>query len=147
MKIIILDDEQRKRIVNVVKPSKRDSFSYQNLDLLTAVLDEQTGNILTRTYFLSSAIRRTDETYDEYRFVLLTDKGDFIIPCCNTRGVYAGIRSPFPMQVSNGTVHEMIEYYEKSFSERWDMSVTEEKKMSLGNKTFTEWYLEKELPE
>ena len=40
MKTVLLNDKQRKKIVNLVKPKESDYYSYQNLNLLTAVHDE-----------------------------------------------------------------------------------------------------------
>ena len=45
MKWILLDDKLRQRIIKKVKPQKDDYFSYQNLNLLTGVLDEESGVI------------------------------------------------------------------------------------------------------
>lgn len=41
MKVIALNDRQRKKIVKLVKPQRKDLYSYQNLNLLTAVYDDK----------------------------------------------------------------------------------------------------------
>lgn len=41
MKVIRLNDKQRKKIVRLVKPQKNEYYSYQNLSLFTAVYDEK----------------------------------------------------------------------------------------------------------
>ena len=146
MKVILLNDDQRKRIIEKVQPSLRNMYSYQNLDLLTAVLNEKTGNILTLTYYLSAAIKRTDETNNDYRFILLTDKGDVTVSWYEGENVYVENSSPISKQISTEEVKELIAFYENRFSERWDMRMMEEKKLGLKEKKFTEWYLEKELP-
>ena len=52
MKTVLLNDKQRKKIVNLVRPKKNDYYSYQNLNLLTAVFDEDTKIYLTLAYYL-----------------------------------------------------------------------------------------------
>lgn len=143
MKIIILNNKQRKRIVKNVKPNKKDFYSYQNLDLLTAVSDDDEKFILTMAYYLSSSIRRTDENYDEYKYVLLTKLGVFNVSCISTAGEYTGVHSPLPLLISNEDILEMIRYYCSGYSERRNLRKQEEKKMDLEGKDYTEWYLEK----
>lgn len=41
MKVIALNDRQCKKIVKLVKPQRKDLYSYQNLNLLTAVYDDK----------------------------------------------------------------------------------------------------------
>lgn len=50
---VLLNDNQRKKIVDLVKPKENDYYSYQNLNLLTAVYDENTKIYLTLAYYLS----------------------------------------------------------------------------------------------
>ena len=40
MKIVLLNDKQRNSIIKMAKPTANDYFSYQNLNLLTAVYNE-----------------------------------------------------------------------------------------------------------
>lgn len=143
MKIVLLDDKQRKKIVNLIKPKENDYYSYQNLNLLTAVYDENTKMYLTLAYYLSSSIKRTDEHYDDYSYVLLTPLGNYFVSCKEEAGNYKGIFSPLPILISNKKILEMIQYYRNSFSERFHMKKEAEKEMDLGGKGFTEWYLEK----
>lgn len=91
---VLLNDNQRKKIVDLVKPKENDYYSYQNLNLLTAVYDENTKIYLTLAYYLSSSIRRTDEHYDDYSYVLLTPMGNYFVGCKEEAGNYTGI---FPM--------------------------------------------------
>lgn len=143
MKTVLLNDKQRKKIVNLVKPKENDYYSYQNLNLLTAVYDEDTKIYLTLAYYLSSSIKRTDEHYDDYSYVLLTPIGNYFVGCKEEAGNYTGIFSPLPMLISNKKILKMIQYYEHSFSERFNMKKEAEKDLDLGGKGFTEWYLEK----
>lgn len=41
MKIVQLNEKQRKAIVKLVKPERKDLYSYQNLNLSSAVYDEE----------------------------------------------------------------------------------------------------------
>ncbi len=143
MKIIVLNDNQRKRIVKFVKPCKKDFYSYQNLDLSTAVCDEKGRYILTRAYYLSSAIRRTEENYDEYKFVLLTKFGVFYVDCKETADKYCITNRPFFPWISNGKLREMIQYYSSGFSERRKLQKQMVHEMNLEEHSFTEWYLER----
>ena len=77
MKTVLLNDKQRKKIVNLVRPKENDYYSYQNLNLLTAVFDEDTKIYLTLAYYLSSSIKRTDEHYDDYTYVTDEELFDF----------------------------------------------------------------------
>lgn len=143
MKIILLNDKQRKAIINMVKPTKRDYFSYQNLNLLTAVYDEEKNVCLTVTRFMSSAITGMDSHYDEYSYALLTPLGCFSVSCTESAGKYSDIFSPLPLFISGKKISEMIEYYHCSFSERRALEKEAVKDIDTGNSGFTEWYLEK----
>ena len=143
MKIVLLDDKQRKKIVKLVNPQEKDYFSYQNLNLLTAVYDEDTKIYLTLVYYLSSSITRMDDHYDDYSYVMLTPMGNHFVGCKQRAGEYTGIYSPLPLLISKNKILEMIQYYQHSFSERYSMKKEVEEKMDLGGKGFTEWYLEK----
>lgn len=46
MKLIQLNNKQRNAIINMIKPSADDYYSYQNLNLLSAVYDEKSTFIL-----------------------------------------------------------------------------------------------------
>ena len=143
MKTVLLNDKQRKKIVNLVRPKENDYYSYQNLNLLTAVFDEDTKIYLTLAYYLSSSIKRTDEHYDDYTYVMLTPMGNYVVGCKEEAGNYKGIFSPLPVLISNKKILELIEYYRHSFSERFSMEKEAKKEMDLEGKGFTEWYLEK----
>lgn len=143
MRIVILNDKQRKKIVNLVKPRENDYLSYQNLNLLTAVYDEDKKICLTLAYYLSSSIKRMDEHYDDYSYVLLTPMGNYFVGCKGKAGTYSGIFSPLPIIIPSKKIREMIQYYEHSFSERFNMKKEVEKDLDLEGKGFTEWYLKK----
>ena len=59
MKIILLNDKQRKAIINMVKPAERDYFSYQNLNLLF------NQNNLSIQKLFSSTIEKKNEKQKE----------------------------------------------------------------------------------
>lgn len=143
MKAVLLNDKQRRKIIRTVKPSAADFFSYQNLNLLTAVFDEEKNIYLTLARFMSSAITRTNDNFDEYTYVLLTPLGCFSVNCIERAGKVSGISCPLPVIASKSKITEMIGYYHESFSEQRSLKKEAVKEIDLGNKDFTEWYLEK----
>lgn len=142
MKVVLLNDAQRKKIISTIKPSAKDFFSYQNLNLLTAVSDEK-NTFLTLARYMSSAITRTGDNADEYTYALLTPLGCSSVLCIKRMGNITGMSYPLPFFVSKSKVEEMIKYYSESFSEQRALKKEAVKEMDLGNKDFTEWYLEK----
>lgn len=142
MKTVLLNEKQRKKIVALVKPEKKNFYSYQNLNLLTAVLDEEKKLYLTLAYYLSASIKRTDDHSDDYTYVLLTPLGSYFVGCREEAGKYKGIFSPLPILISKKEIQELIQYYHHSFSERFPMQMEAEQELDLGGKGFTEWYLE-----
>ncbi len=86
------DEALRKRIIEVVKPIKSDYFSYQNLNLLYGVYDEEKDMFLTLSYYLSEAIARTGGR-DEYRYVVITKDEGFIYPNAMIDGSYSVSRA------------------------------------------------------
>lgn len=143
MKAVLLDDRQRKKIVNMVKPSEKDFFSYQNLNLLTAVYDEEKNLYLTCTYYMSSSIMRTGDNYNEYSFALLTPLGCFSVSCTERSGKCFNVFSPLPLLISNAKLKEMVIFYHESFSERRALKKEAQKDIDTGDMSFTEWYLSK----
>ncbi len=143
MKIILLNDKQRKAIINMVKPTQRDYFSYQNLNLLTAVYDEEKNVCLTVTRFMSSAITGMDSHYDEYSYALLTPLGCFSVSCTESAGKYSNIFSPLPLFISGQKIEEMIAYYNDNRSQRRDLSNEALKDTDTNMYSYSEWYLKK----
>ena len=142
MKVVLLNDAQRMKIISAIKPSAKDFFSYQNLNLLTAVSDEK-NTFLTLARYMSSSITRTGDNADEYTYALLTPLGCFSILCIERMGKISGISCPLPIIASKSKITEMIGYYHESFSEQRSLKKEAVKEMDLGNKDFTEWYLER----
>ena len=58
-------------------------------------------------------------------------------------GRITGISCPLPIIASKSKITEMIGYYHESFSEQRSLKKEAVKEMDLGNKDFTEWYLER----
>lgn len=141
MKIVPLSDKQRRKIIQLVKPQRKDLYSYQNLNLLTAVYDENKGLYLTETYYLSAAIQRTDERYGTHQYALLTPLGCFQVCCKEDAGTYTPVFSPLPILLPGTRILEMIRYYQNSFSERFRLKKELQKGMELEDVGFTEWYL------
>lgn len=115
MRFVLLNDVQRKEIIDVVKPSRDDRFSYSNLNLLTAVYDGETESYLTLAYFLPEFIKRSNDTdpYDEYKFVLLTPDTIHLLFVGRNYGarVFKDIKSPCPAVVSDRKLLDMLSYY------------------------------------
>lgn len=143
MKIIALNDAQRNKIVKLVKPDKKSLYSWQNLDLLTAVSDDSGKYVLTMAYYLSASIRRTDDIDDEYKFVLLTKLGGFMVSGRENAGKYSGFFSPLPFLISNKKLKEMIEFYFSCVSERRSLRKQLLSEMNFEGNDFTEWFWEK----
>ncbi len=143
MKTVLLNDKQRDKIIRTVKPAPDDYFSYQNLNLLTAVCDEEKNIYLTLSRFMSSAITRTGDNSDEYSFVLLAPIGCFKVSCTERAGRYSGVFSPLPALISSNKIQEMIRYYDESFSERRALEKEVKNRIDTGDKSFAEWYLER----
>lgn len=141
MTIVPLSERQRRRIIRLVKPQKKDLYSYRNLNLLTAVWDEEKNVYLTAAYFLSESIRRTGEQYNEYVYILITALGCFHVRCRKAAGKYTGISSPLPFLLSGRKLLEMIQYYDDSFPERFRLEKEIKGSMVPAGMGFTEWYL------
>lgn len=142
MKVVLLNNAQRMKIIREIKPSAKDFFSYQNLNLLTAVYNEEKNIYLTLARYMSSAITRTGDNADEYTYALLTPLGCFSVLCIKRMGKITGMSCPLPFVASKSKVEEMIKYYNESFSEQRVLKKEAVKEIDLGNKDFTEWYLE-----
>lgn len=141
MKVILLNDKQRMKIINAAKPTKKDFFSYQNLNLLTAVYDEK-NTYLTLARYMSSAITRTGDNSDEYTYALLTPLGCSTFLCIERSGEIVGLTYPLPFFLSKSKVEEMIKFYRESFSEHRSLQKSALSTMDLDGKTFTDWFLE-----
>lgn len=120
MKCILLSEELRKRIVHKVKPKRSSFTSFQYLNLLSGVTDEEKSITLTRIYFMSEAIRKSGDAYDEAGFIVLAPEKSFSV---FFREYYHGeryrhIKSPCPELISDSELLEMIKYYNSTFSER-----------------------------
>ena len=143
MKIVPLSEKQRRKIIKLVKPRKNDMNSYQNLNLLTAVYDEDKKTYLTAAYYMSAAIKRTDERYNDIQYVLLTPLGCFRVSCKESAGKYTSVFSPLPLLLSSRKITEMIQYYNDNFSERRRLGKEIKKDIVSEDVDFTEWYLDK----
>lgn len=142
MELIQLNNRQRNEIIKMTKPSKRDYFSYQNMNLLSAVYDEEKHIYLTMTGYMSSAITRMDSPYNEYSFALLTALGCFSVSCTERSGKYSGVFSPLPLVIPGSKILEMIEFYGNSYSQRREMEKEARVNFDTGDLNFTTWYLE-----
>lgn len=142
MKPAALSDKQRNRIIRHIRPEKDDYFSYQNLNLLTGVEDEETGKVLTCVYYLSTSISRMPGSNDEYHYILLGKLGAYVFPCSKIPGHEMKVKSPFPAIISDEKLEEMVRYYENSYSERRELGEKVAEKAGVSRYAFTSWYLE-----
>lgn len=120
MKCTLLSDESRKRIVRKVKPKRSSFTSFQYLNLLSGVTDEETGIILTRIFFMSESMRKSGEAFDEAGFIVLGREKSFSV---FIKEYYHGeryrhLKSPCPEMISDSRLLEMIKYYNSTYSER-----------------------------
>lgn len=148
MKWILIDDKTRMRIIRKAAPQKDDFYSYQNLNLLTGVYDEQSGVILTKTYYLCEGIKRTGDCYNDAAFIILTGYSSFIIRCAEyTDGEkYRNIKSPCPMKLSDSRLKEMLNYYNDNYSEESELkrkAFEQAEYAQYSRYGFTEQYLER----
>lgn len=141
MKVTALNEQQRKKIVKSVNPKRDDPYSYQNLNLLTAVRDENKRFYLTEIYYLSAAIQRTDEQYSTHKYALLTPWGCFQVKCKEDAGNNIVYPTPLSILLPRGTLSEMIQYYQNSFSERFQFKKYLISGLDFQDMDFTEWYL------
>ena len=141
MKVVALNDRQRKKIVRFVKPERNDLYSYQNLNLLTAVYDENKNIYLTEMHYLSAAIQRTEERYGTHQYILLTPLCCFQVGWKEAAGNDQGVFSSLPILLPNRAILDLIQYYQNSFSERFQLKKELLNGMDLGDMGFTEWYL------
>lgn len=140
MKWILLDDTLRKRIIKKVQPQKEDFISYQNLNLLTGVLDEESGVILTKAYALSEGLKRCGDDFDDAAYIILTKHLSFLLKC----GEYfpgerfRNIKSPCPIAISDSLLLEMLNFY----ADNWKVGY-ELKKQAFENGEYAQygrWY-------
>lgn len=143
MKFVSLNDKHRNQIINTLKPRKNDFNSYQNLNLLTAVYDEDKKTYLTMIYYMSAAIKRTDERYNDESFILLTPLGCFTVGCRESAGQYKNVFSPLPVLLPSAKILEMIHFYHDNFSERRSIEKVIRQNTQTEDADFTEWYLNK----
>lgn len=148
MKWILLDDTLRKRIIKKVQPQKNDFFSYQNLNLLTGVLDEESGVILTKTYALSEGLKRCGNDFDDAAYIILTEHLSFLLTCGEyfSGEHFRNIKSPCPTAISDSRLLEMLNFYFDNFRDGYKLKKQAfERGEFSGFKSynFPEQYLEK----
>lgn len=130
MKIVKLTDAQRRRIVRAVKPSLEDVYSYQNLNLVSAVYNEKYDFYLTMTYYLSQTISCCNDC-DEYGFILLFRIGSVVVHIKNKDcSVSKGI-----LWIPKSAIQDAINYYNDSYTERREIE------RGTGGTSFTKEYL------
>lgn len=79
LKTVLIDESMRRRIVEFVQPTQRDYFSYQNLNLLTAIYDDVHDFYLVQTYFLSECIKRCGDDFDDVRYAVIMKDNIFSV--------------------------------------------------------------------
>lgn len=144
----MLDDKLRKRIVRKAAPTKDNFYTYQNLNLLTGIYDEESGVILTKTYYLSEGIKRCGDTYDSAEYIILTKHLSFILRCGEyfDGEMFRNIKSPCPVKLSDSRLLEMLNFYNENDSERVALAKQAFETGEYSGYTrygFTEQYLER----
>lgn len=76
---VLTDEKMRKRIVRHVNPRYVDSFSHQNLNLAYGVADKEKTIFLTLSYLVTRSIKRNDDNFDDYKYVVLTGNTAFTV--------------------------------------------------------------------
>lgn len=148
MRWIMLDDKLRKRIVRKAAPTKDNFYTYQNLNLLTGVYDEESGVILTKTYYLSEGLKRCGDAYDSAAYIILTKHLSFMLRCGEyfDGEMFRNIKSPCPVKLSDSRLLEMLNFYNENASERVTLAKQAFETEEYSGYTrygFTEQYLER----
>jgi len=146
MKCILLSEKTRKRIVRKVKPKRNDFYSFQSLNLLTGVLDEESGVILTGIYYLSESVKKSGDDFDDTGFIIIGKEHTHrVFFRTYLRGEkYRDLSSPCPEIISDEKLLAMIKYYNSTYSERAALEKeSDEYKESRSSfyRNFTDMYL------
>lgn len=142
MKPVLLEESQRKKLLKASGASLDSIYSYQNLNLLTAVYDEGKKFYLTCLYFLSTSISQGEE--DEYRFALISSLGTVhTLSCTRKGGEYMGIHSLIP-GISGEDVLRAVRAYDDSIFQRREMEKAEKKRLGADGSYFAKWYMEQQ---
>lgn len=149
MKCILLTEEERKRIVRKVKPRKDSFASFQYLNLLSAVSDEENEITLTRVFFRNDPSKKAEEAFSEVGYILLGREASFSVFIREyLHGErYRNIKSPCPELVSDSRLLEMIKYYNGSYALRTRIekkSDEYQKAYYSFYRNFTDMYLNRE---
>lgn len=120
LKHVLIDEHLRKRIIRFVKPEERSCLSYQNLDLLTAVYDDENDFYLVLTYFVSECIKRCDDNFDDSEYAVAKNGRIFKISCKEYHyGKKIAISyNERPDILSNELAVAAILYWNQNYSER-----------------------------
>ena len=142
--ICALNEKQRAKIVEKLQISKNDFLSYQNLDLLTAVYDSQKKFYLTRAYYLSPAMKRTGDTFSDYKYVILKGNVVFVVSCIEENGQYKNLTNVLGIGKKN--ILDAIYFYDDSWTERRRIAKKEAVRYKTTPYEFSEWYLVQNEP-
>lgn len=141
MKIVILTDSQRKMLIRNLRPSLDDPFSYQNLNLLTAVYDPEKKFYLTGASFLSGAIRRDGDPADQHCFAVWKHWYCHKFFCKQLQGEYIPQNTiPIP-GISEEDILSAIAFYDDEYLARKELGKKEAGKYGVGYYGFAKWYL------
>lgn len=148
MRWVLLDEKTRRRIIRKAAPQKDDFYTYQNLNLLTGVYDEESGVILTKTYYLSEGLKRCGDAYDSAAYIILTKHLSFMLRCGEyfDGEMFRNIKSPCPVKLSDSRLLEMLNFYNENASERVALAKQAFETEEYSGYTrygFTEQYLER----
>ncbi len=96
LKTVLIDEPMRRRIVEFVQPTQQDYFSYQNLNLLTAIYDDVHDFYLVQTYFLSECIKRCGDDFDDVRYAVIMKDNIFSVSGVRYRSGGVSVSSQNP---------------------------------------------------
>lgn len=139
LKTVLMDEPMRRRIVEFLQPAQQDFYSYQNLDLLTAVYDDVHDFYLVLSYFLSEGIKRCGDDFDDVRYVVITKNAVFSVS--GARYHKGGVSLAVQDQViRKGLLQLAALYHDENYQERSTLTAPLK---AQGTKThrFTEDYL------
>jgi len=142
MEIVELSNEQRKRIIDWVRPDLKDHLSYQNLNLFNAVYNPEKNIYLTFTYMLSEGIRRTGNPSTDYEYIILLEDIQFRVGCSEFfGGSYKPQLCYYSETINDEDILELISFYNEHSTEMLSLCIKFMKKNNIKANSFTEWYL------
>ncbi len=109
LEFVLTDEKQRQKILKCAEPSVYDTFSYQNINLAYGVQDKEKGFFLTLVYYVSDMIKRCDDGYDDYAYVILTRFENYTVSCTQRYGGEIKNLSCVAKRISNLSENDIVD--------------------------------------